>query len=249
MPKKEKYSSLYKVNSMLSKRINKSNTFYYIFVALNALVITTILSVSILTPLVSFESIEEMRLFLDIILFFVFIMDVLLFSIRSQSKTAIELYHITYYPISKFQKVLFQFFVLITDIRVIIFIGSYLIFIIFFILRNRVFDILICSLFWFLFVASIIAWYLVIQKASSSLSKIFRQRLSNYTYLLIFLSSFMITLKGEAFFFYIPVTSYIGNGIFALIFHDLWQVSLNLIYLIVSFIIGAFVMLYAYRNE
>ena len=190
-----------------------------------------------------------MQLFLDIIFFFVFIMDVILFSVRSQSKTTIELHHITFYPIGKFQKVLFQLFVLITDIRIMIFISSFLIFIIYFVLRNSVVDVLICSLLWFLFVASILVWYLVLQKASSSLNKNNRQHLSNYTFLLLIIPSLLIALKGHSFFFYMPITSYIGNGIFALVLHDVWQVLLNLIYLTLSFIVGVFVMFYAYRYE
>ena len=154
----------------------------------------------ILTTLVSFKSKEEMRLFLNISIFFVFMVDALLFSIRSQSKTMVELHYITIYPISKFQKILFQYFISITDFRVMIFIGSYLIFIAYFIIRYNLIDILICSLLWFLFVASILVWYIVLQKASSNLSKIFRQRLSDYTYLLFFISSLMITLQGYSFF-------------------------------------------------
>jgi len=187
---------------------------------------------------------SQYDIFFDLLTYLVVVFDFGITFMKFSEKAIIEPKHLNIYPLSKWQRFIFDFILLLTDYKSFLYFSALIISILFVLRKNSFLCVLITFFVWLLLLTNVITWTVV----GFRLGERFIFRNQEHTQLI---SSFLfvfpllvMNLLDVNLVKYIPLTSYVANSIYGLFILDYTLIINNIILLIA--ILGLGISVYAF---
>ncbi len=235
---------IYELNTTLSKRVKKFEWFYITLIGFACLFLGVIIGVPLFTKLVKFRDEMDFKNALNFIPILVLLIDLIPTILRYQYKTLIEKRHLSIFPIKRLHTLWFHYFLWLSDIKNATYIVCLLSFQIYFLALSMFIGALLSSLLWLFFFLTVITGYLILFELYSDVLMKYRQHAISFFFLLLILVNAIRIIGREDFYSSIPITSFVGNGLYALSVGNFSVASWNLLLLLSSFSIGVSLLIF-----
>lgn len=184
-------------------------------------------------------NITEYQVILNLIVYMVVMIDISIILMKFRENNLIEPKHLSIYPLSKRQKFIFHFFLILTDYKSFVYLAAVLSSASIFIAQSLYVEAILSSFIWFLFLTILVVWVLVIFQIGGQ----YLIKYSKYAHLFIFFI-FISAYLGMSLFDKmelinnIPLLSNVGGAIFGLLIHDLNYFVGNIVFLFGGLFLG-----------
>jgi hypothetical protein len=247
---KNRISHLYKLNGVLSRRVWKNSLLYSLLVAVVSIVVLIFMGVPVLTKIVTFENKKELGDLVSFSVLVILIMDFICTALRFQSKSFLEPVHLSVFPVSRWQKLILRFIMMISDMKIAICLSGCLVLVLFFIADHNPLAALISVVFWIIFVLTLTALYLMFHTMLGQVLVRYRQHLIGLSLVALAVSNFVVMSKQYYWFSVIPFTGFVGKGLYALMTNDVPQMVFNLMLLFLCFLFSLSLLIFVqYRHD
>ena len=220
---------LNRTNRTLSSRIPKGKWTYILWTAFISIFLLTVIIINFFGKA---HTVSDFRRAFQNIPFFVVYMDLVAILMRIQSRTFIEPYQLSLFPISKWTKLKFHILLFLLDYKTIIYLAVSCCFVVFYVKNGLYLSAFFSIFIWGLLLIIILTWSLVLYGIFGKYLDRMGNKMQMLTMLFISLIVFM-QFFGKDLYSKIPVTRNIGN-----ILYGLWSGELHLIWMNLLIVLG-----------
>lgn len=216
MKKSNLMLELFRTNSTLAKRTKKGEHAYILLMALASLSPISFWTLLLFTEMLDFESVKQTQIAFSAGILFISAVDVLFTLLRFQTRTLIEPFHLSIFPIGYLQKLKFNLMIALVDHKSLLYLMIALLFAVFFLKELSPLKALIGVVLILAFLLTMIVWFHITYRLCGDF---FRRTKSNVLIIfysgIIFFNVVLITKRLDIF-GSLPLISHAGNALYAL---------------------------------
>ncbi len=206
------YIELYHLNNILIKRINKSGYLYLILIIASLLVISLFTIIPLFTSLVQFSSITEIKEFYYFSYVILLLLDIIIFSILTSTRTIVEYKNLLIFPLSYYSFIINKIGVLLTSKRYLLYFSIGFIFALYSIIKSFsiIVTILVMIFNMVLYIIFTVILFFIFYSLES-LVKIDRKNIISITVILVVIFMNIVSFGGKSILLKFPLFSNIAN--------------------------------------
>lgn len=222
---------LFRTNSTLAKRTKRGEHVYILLVTLASLSPISLWVALLFTELFDFESVKQTQIAFSAGMLFIFAVDVLFTLLRFQTRTLIEPFHLSIFPIGYLQKLKFNLMIALVDHKSLLYLMIAFLFAVFFLKELSPLKALLGVVLILAFLLTMIVWFHI---TYSLCGDFFRRTKSNVLIIFhfgIFFFNVVLITKRLDIFGSLPLISHAGKALYALKTGDLQGALTNSLFL------------------